>query len=47
MRSGLTDRVSRRYYADQRYYSNQFGRFMTPDRYLSSGGPSVPLSWNR
>jgi RHS repeat-associated protein len=34
-------------YADQRYYSNQFGRFMSPDRYAASGGPSDPQSWNR
>jgi RHS repeat-associated protein len=34
-------------YADQRYYSNQFGRFMTPDPYRASGGPSEPQSWNR
>jgi RHS repeat-associated protein len=38
-------------YADQRYYSNQFARFMTPDPYQgSSGGPSDPndpKSWNR
>jgi RHS repeat-associated protein len=34
-------------YADQRYYSNQFGRFMTADRYHSSSGPQQPQSWNR
>jgi RHS repeat-associated protein len=34
-------------YADQRYYSNQFGRFMTPDPYKASGGPQDPGSWNR
>jgi RHS repeat-associated protein len=34
-------------YADQRYYSNQFGRFMTADRYTASDGPSNPGSWNR
>jgi RHS repeat-associated protein len=34
-------------YADQRYYSNQFARFMSPDRYHSSGGPTDPQSWNR
>ncbi len=34
-------------YADQRYYSNQFGRFMTPDPYRSSAGTKDPQSWNR
>jgi RHS repeat-associated protein len=38
-------------YADQRYYSNQFGRFATPDPYMSNtggaGDPSDPESWNR
>jgi len=34
-------------YADQRYYSSQFGRFMSPDPYLPSGGPANPQSWNR
>ena len=34
-------------YADQRYYSNSTGRFMTPDPYGGSGRPSVPQSWNR
>ena len=34
-------------YADQRYYSNQFGRFMTPDRYRASGKRRHPQSWNR
>ena len=34
-------------YGDQRYYSNQFGRFMSPDPYKASGGPSDPQSWNR
>jgi RHS repeat-associated protein len=34
-------------YADQRYYSYQFGRFMTPDPYMASGGPRDPQSWNR
>ncbi len=34
-------------YADQRYYSNQFGRFMSPDPYTASAGPSDPGSWNR
>jgi RHS repeat-associated protein len=34
-------------YADQRYYANNYGRFMSPDRYMASGGPSDPGSWNR
>jgi RHS repeat-associated protein len=34
-------------YADQRYYANNFGRFMSPDRYVASGGASDPGSWNR
>jgi RHS repeat-associated protein len=38
-------------YADQRYYSNQFGRFMTPDPYrataTSPSSPQDPQSWNR
>jgi len=34
-------------YADQRYSSNQFGRFMTPDPASSSAIPSGPQSWNR
>jgi RHS repeat-associated protein len=37
-------------YADQRYYSNQGGRFMTPDPYKGSSGgpgdPNSPQSWN-
>ena len=34
-------------YADQRYYSNQFGRFMTPDPFRPSAVQKTPLSWNR
>jgi RHS repeat-associated protein len=34
-------------YANNRYYSNAYGRFMTPDPYQASGGPSSPQSWNR
>jgi hypothetical protein len=34
-------------YANNRYYSNAYGRFMTPDPYQASGGPSNPQSWNR
>jgi RHS repeat-associated protein len=38
-------------YADQRYYSYQFGRFMSPDPYrataTSPSDPRNPQSWNR
>jgi RHS repeat-associated protein len=34
-------------YANNRYYNNAYGRFMTPDPYMASGGPSDPQSWNR
>jgi RHS repeat-associated protein len=34
-------------YADQRYYSNQFGRFLSPDPYKASAGLQDPGSWNR
>jgi RHS repeat-associated protein len=34
-------------YADQRYYANNFGRFMSPDRYRSKAGGLSPASWNR
>ena len=34
-------------YADQRYHSPGTGRFLTADRYMASGGPSNPGSWNR
>jgi len=34
-------------YADQRYYAATYGRFLTPDPYSASGGPSDPGSWNR
>lgn len=30
-----------------RYYSNAYGRFMTPDPYTNSGRLSDPQSWNR
>jgi RHS repeat-associated protein len=33
--------------ANNRYYANAYGRFMTPDPSRSSGGPSNPQSWNR
>ena len=32
-------------YANNRYYSNAYGRFMTPDPY--SGGTTDPQSWNK
>jgi RHS repeat-associated protein len=34
-------------YANNRYYSNAYGRFMTPDPYKASGSPSDPQTWNR
>src|SRR5208337_2396553 len=34
-------------YANNRYYSNVYGRFMTPDPYTNSGRLSDPQSWNR
>jgi RHS repeat-associated protein len=38
-------------YADQRYYSNQYGRLITPDPYQGASGgpgdPTNPQSWNR
>ena len=34
-------------YANNRYYSNIGGRFMTPDPYTASGGPADPQSWNQ
>ena len=34
-------------YAMNRYYSSAIGRFLSPDPYISSAGPSVPQSWNR
>jgi RHS repeat-associated protein len=34
-------------YANNRYYSSRYGRFMTPDPSRSSGGPNNPQSWNR
>jgi RHS repeat-associated protein len=34
-------------YADQRYYSSQFGRFASSDPYQASGGTNDPSSWNR
>jgi RHS repeat-associated protein len=34
-------------YANNRYYSNAFGRFTTPDPSKSSQDPTNPQSWNR
>jgi RHS repeat-associated protein len=38
-------------YANNRYYSNAYGRFMTPDPYQGNSGgagdPTSPQSWNR
>src|SRR5579872_1760358 len=34
-------------YADQRYHAPGQGRFLSPDPYQASGGPSDPASWNR
>jgi RHS repeat-associated protein len=38
-------------YANNRYYSNAYGRFMTPDPYQGTSGgpgdPNNPQSWNR
>jgi RHS repeat-associated protein len=34
-------------YADQRFYQNKFGRFLTPDPYGGSAKPESPQSWNR
>jgi RHS repeat-associated protein len=34
-------------YANNRYYSNAYGRFMTPDPYTNSGRLNDPQSWNR
>jgi RHS repeat-associated protein len=42
-----TDSATGLDYANNRYYSNAYGRFMTPDPYKASGGPSDPQSWNR
>jgi RHS repeat-associated protein len=46
-----TDSVTGLDYANNRYYFNSLGRFMTPDPYASNSGgagdPSDPQSWNR
>lgn len=41
------DSVSGLDYANNRYYSNAYGRFMTPDPYTNSGRSSDPQGWNR
>ena len=47
----IGDSVSGLDYANQRYYSNTYGRFMTPDPYQGTSGgpgdPNNPQSWNR
>jgi RHS repeat-associated protein len=34
-------------YANNRYYSNAYGRFMTPDPFGGSAKPGNPQSWNK
>jgi RHS repeat-associated protein len=34
-------------YARNRYYTRTWGRFLSPDPYVASGGPADPGSWNR
>ena len=41
------DSISGLDYANNRYYSNAFGRFTTPDPYTNSGRLTDPQSWNR
>jgi len=41
------DSVSGLDYANNRYYSNAYGRFMTPDPYGGSAKLNGPQSWNR
>ena len=41
------DSVSGLDYANNRYYTNAYGRFMTPDPYTKSGRLKDPQSWNR
>ena len=43
----LRDTATNLDYADQRFYANTQGRFMSPDPYVASGGASDPASWNR
>lgn len=42
-----TDSVTGLDYANRRYFSSQFGRFITPDPYGPSAHLGVPQSWNR
>jgi RHS repeat-associated protein len=42
-----TDSATSLDYANWRYFTGQFGRFMTPDPYRGSADPATPLSWNR
>jgi RHS repeat-associated protein len=42
-----TDSATGLDYANQRYFSGQFGRFITPDPYVRSAEPNNPSSWNR
>ncbi len=41
------DSVSGLDYANNRYYSNAYGRFMTPDPSTNGGRVSEPQNWNR
>jgi RHS repeat-associated protein len=41
------DGVSNLDYANQRYYSSQVARFLTPDPYRSETANEVPQAWNR
>ncbi len=41
------DSISGLDYANNRYYSNAYGRFMTPDPYSNSGRLDDPQGWNR
>lgn len=34
-------------YADERYYTSTWGRFLTPDPYVATDGLKNPQSWNR
>jgi len=34
-------------YAEQRYYSSELGRFISPDPYVKSINPNDPETWNR
>ena len=41
------DRATGLDYARNRYYTRTWGRFLSPDPYVASGGPADPGSWNR